>query len=389
MIHVPGERVWQKLCSISCVFTVNLGEDNIPTIIYKNHSLLLKRFSLGQILNIKMFKIMYEDKNYILLIHHLENDKNFYHYFIYSKEEYDSIVSLITSTKNYCFLFDETNSSQAGCTNINIKYNTCNLDTLKNVNFELYKYSDTVQNYSSIFDNIEKLYYENKGILLVDMEIKSTNWEKSTAHFLSNTGQATKVSVLDNDEGSIFNDQVATLLIQLFDDSIFLNPFTQIDKSKRELTDVLCIDNDCLLFIEAKVQSVFIERNPIKINNSILKNVDKAIRQLSGANNWYRKKCKIFDNKDNIINVPYGLFTFNIIVVSEFPEFDDDTFNLVEKTCKEENIVIVILDIEALAKIIKCTKGNKEILYTNLLGIFKSCMKNKSLNFEIEIPSKK
>lgn len=386
MIHIPSERVLRELISNQSTFSIDLGDDQIPTIVYKNNSLLLKQFSLGKLLNIKVYNIKYLQQNYLFLTHTLENDINTYFSFIYSIEEYNAILSLIKSTKNYCFLFDETNSSQAGSNNININYGTYHLQRLMDTKFTLYNYEYTVPNYNKIFDNLEKLYLNQKSTLLIDMTISSSDWQPSTSTFLTNTGQATKVSILNKDEGQIFNDQVATLLIKLFDNTIFLNPQAQIDVNKREMTDIICIEENCILLFETKVQSVFCERNPNKINNSILKNVHKAIEQLKGANNWYDKKCRIYDNNEKEIKLKYGLFTFNIVMVSEYPIFEnnDDFFKAIENLYKDKGIIIIILDTKMLELLIKNLKGDKNIFYANLIGIFKTYIKAKSLNIEIK-----
>ena len=389
MIHMPSERVFQALCANDATFSIDLGDDKIPSIIYKNDSLLLKQVSLGKTLNVKIYEIDYLEKSYILLIHTLEKDVNTHFHLVCSIEEYNALIALITSSNKYYFLFDETNSSQAGSTNININYEVCDIETFKTKKFQLYNFSQTIPDYENLFDNIERLYGDGKGTLLIDMSISALDWKPSTAVFLSNTGQAPRVSILDRDEGQFFNDQVATLLIRLFDKSPFLNPQAQIDVNKREMTDILCVEEEFLLLFETKVQSVFGERNPDKINNSILKNIHKAIEQLKGANTWYQKKCKIFDNKEREIKLNYDLFTFNIIMVSNYPIFDDDNscFKSIEKVFNDKDIMIIILDTKMLQSLIKYSKKDKIKFYASLISIFQTYIKNKTLNIEIKLPN--
>lgn len=390
MILMPSERVMQNLVSnISC-FTVDIDSDKMPNLIYKNRSLLLKRFSLGQTLIINLYKIIIDNKNYLLCTHQLENHPDLHVSFVYSHEEYESLLTFAKSSKVNMFLFDETNSSQAGTQAPELS-NNINIKKLEHITFQLWNYKDTVPNYKQLFNILETSLHNKNFESMGELKISCTQWVQNNAFFLTNTGQSPKVSILNKQEGQIFNDQVAALLIRLFDNSIFLNPQAQIDKNKRELTDIICLENDYIVIIETKVQSVFEFRNPDKINASIIKNIDKAINQLTGANNWLEKKCKVFDNKNNVLTINSNLPTFNIILVSEYPTFDDDdtTFHKIKASFDKNGIIINILDMQMLEMLIKASRGDKKLFLSNLIEIFKLSIKNKTLNIGLKFPEEK
>ena len=288
------------------------------------------------------------------------------------------------------FLFDETNSSQVG-TKLPKLSSNIDIQKLENIQFQLWGYKETVPNYIQLFDILESSFHDKNYESVGELKISCTKWVQNNVIFLTNTGQAPRVSILNKQEGQIFNDQVAALLIRLFDNSIFLNPQAQIDKNKRELTDIICLENDCIILIETKVQSVFEFRNPDKINASIIKNIDKAIDQLTGANNWLDKKCKVYDNKNNILTINSNLPIFNIILVSEYPTFDDNdtTFHKIKKLFNKKGIIINILDMQMLEMLIKASCGDKKIFLSNLIGIFNLNIKNNTLNIGLKFPEEK
>ena len=55
--------------------------------------------------------------------------------------------------------------------------------------------------------------FQNKNFESIgELKISCTQWVQNNAFFLTNTGQAPKVSILNKQEGQIFNDQVVILL---------------------------------------------------------------------------------------------------------------------------------------------------------------------------------
>lgn len=83
--------------------------------------------------------------------------------------------------------------------------------------------------------------------------------------------------------------------------------------------------------------------------------------------------------------------TINIILVSEYPTFDDDdtTFHKIKASFDKNGIIINILDMQMLEMLIKASCGDKKLFLLNLIEIFKLRIKNKTLNIGLKFPEEK
>lgn len=193
-----------------------------------------------------------------------------------------------------------------------------------------------------------------KSSLFLRVNLKLTSFA-ALKMFALGTGQ---FRLDQTDEGGGLEQSAHQLIESLYPLSHYRSPQIQDGALRRELTDLLTFDSEGLCLIESKALSEFnvdLSRSMAKRIAQIRKDIDKGIRQLSGALKKVRSDARIMDSKGHEIQIPGRLeVTIHVILLISDMNTDLEWMDLASRlvAASKNNAFFHIMDLTELRNLV-------------------------------------
>ncbi len=159
----------------------------------------------------------------------------------------------------------------------------------------------------------------------------------------------------DMDEGKSQEQSIQGCLESVFSESVFRGPRIGQGKSQRELTDLIAIGPMTMCLIESKAMSIFNKasvHSSDKRSKSVYKQIEKGIKQLTGAIRNLEAGQKISSSKGEKIAIPdRGSCSIQAIVLISEMNPNIDWENVANKLLQSVNSPTVCFHVLDLAEL--------------------------------------
>lgn len=304
-------------------------------------------------------------------------------------EEHEALFQSVKRKSFPIFLFNEMDMCMASST-INITEE----DTIKlfeltgNDSSLLYTgdFNDTVSNaidcFVSTVDKTQK-YPNVCKIPIVEITPKIQGWKTNNIYFINNDSYH-GINISSKTEGENFEKTIWGSLESVFPTSLYKSPQVQHGDKKREFTDVFAFHEYGSFIIEAKDLSVIqagFDKNEAKRLAGIQKQAEKAIKQLVGAANAFKRGDLLFDTKGNEIFVDRNIPPHCIILITELMtcgDWDKISNQLID-AIEQTGVLFHLLDLREFITLLKQSSGDPKLIDCNLFERCKFFMEKKSV----------
>ncbi len=210
-----------------------------------------------------------------------------------------------------------------------------------------------------------------------------SEWTANDIYFVGNESYQ-KINIFNKDEGGNFEGTIWSSLESIFPTTIYQSPQVQKGNNLREFTDVFAHYEYGSFLIEAKDLSIIqagYNKNESKRLAGIQKQVEKAIKQLIGASNAFKRGDSIFDSQGNEIIVDRSQPPHCIILITELMTCGnwDDIINQLFSAMKQTGAFFHILDLQELIALLKGSSGNPQLIDYNLIQRCELCIEKHSI----------
>jgi hypothetical protein len=229
-----------------------------------------------------------------------------------------------------------------------------------------------------------------KSSTIGEVNLRLTSPVISTIHAVG-TG---RFKLDDRDEGGGLEQSAHQLIEGLYPQSHYRAPQIQEGAASRELTDLLAVSPAGLCLVESKALSVInanISRLTSKRVGQVQKDIDKGLRQLTGAVRKVRSDAQITDRTGNEIQIPdrMNILINAIILISEMhPQLDWRGVASELITRSGRNTLIHILDLAELRFLVGAS-GHPNTFTINLVNRFTVITNTRSAFVRTRFPSDK
>lgn len=211
-----------------------------------------------------------------------------------------------------------------------------------------------------------------------------TAWDVNNIHFINN-GSSQKVNISDKMEGQNFENTIWGALESVFPTTLYKSSQAKNGDKVRELTDVFACYEYGSFLIEAKDLSVIqagYNKNESKRLSGIQKQVEKAMKQLTGATTIFMRGNTILDSKGNEIIVDRRPPPHCIILITELMHCGDwtDITNHLFYAMEQTGAFFHILDLREFITLLKQSSGNPILMDYNLMQRCNLCFEKKSIH---------
>ena len=208
-------------------------------------------------------------------------------------------------------------------------------------------------------------------------------WETNKIYFL-NQAIAQKTDIAEKDEGEIFERTIWGSLESVFPTTLYKSPKVKIGEKTRELTDVYAYYEYGSFLIECKDLSVIqagYERNMDKRIGGIQKQIKKALKQLVGATNAFKRGDIILDNVNNAIDVDRSQPPHCIVLITELITSGDwnEIAELLIDAVQQTGAFFHIIDFREFITLLKQSSGDPKLIDYNLMERCKICLEKRSV----------
>lgn len=303
-------------------------------------------------------------------------------------EEHKALIQSIRQKKFPVFLFNEMDICLASSSiEITEKDSSALLELIGNESL-LYtgEFNDNVSLAIDCFvSSIDKTrtYPNAHNIPIVEIVPKVSKWETNDIYFINNDSSY-GINIANKTEGETFENTIWGSLESVFPTTLYKSPQVQYGNKKREFTDVFAFYEYGSFLIEAKDLSVIqagYNKNESKRLAGIQKQAEKAIKQLVGATNAFKRGNTLFDTKGNEISVDRNIPPHCIILITElmtcgnWDEITRQLLNAIEQT----GAFFHLLDLREFITLLKQSSGNPKYIDYNLAERCKLCWEKKSV----------
>lgn len=208
-------------------------------------------------------------------------------------------------------------------------------------------------------------------------------WETNKIYFL-NQAIAQKTDIAEKDEGGIFERTIWGSLESVFPTTLYKSPKVKIGEKTRELTDVYAYYEYGSFLIECKDLSVIqagYERNMDKRIGGIQKQIKKALKQLVGATNAFKRGDIILDNVNKAIVVDRSQPPHCIVLITELITSGDwnEIAELLIDAVQQTGAFFHIIDFREFITLLKQSSGDPKLIDYNLMERCKICLEKRSV----------
>ena len=218
---------------------------------------------------------------------------------------------------------------------------------------------------------------------IVDIAPDVGEWKTNKIYFL-NQAIAQKIDIAEKDEGEIFERTIWGSLESVFPTTLYKSPKVKIGEKTRELTDVYAYYEYGSFLIECKDLSVIqagYERNMDKRIGGIQKQIKKALKQLVGATNAFKRGDIILDNVNKAIVVDRSQPPHCIVLITELITSGDwnEIAELLIDAVQQTGAFFHIIDFREFITLLKQSSGDPKLIDYNLMERCKICLEKRSV----------
>ena len=386
-MHIPSEKVYNKMRSeIASLWYVPANDGNETALIIKAPTPTIKAAILGCPLKLFFGKedaylckaVMIEDvPGSPVIISGVQIEA----------EEHQALLKSVQQKSFPVFLFNEMDICVASSIiqlNLNDsekilsfikseKLYSGNFDSLASAVLDCFEYT---------LDNA--LPYQNVHEMdIVEIAPDIGEWETNKIYFL-NQAIAQKTDIAEKDEGEIFERTIWGSLESVFPTTLYKSPKVKIGEKTRELTDVYAYYEYGSFLIECKDLSVIqagYERNMDKRIGGIQKQIKKALKQLVGATNAFKRGDIILDNMNKAIVVDRSQPPHCIVLITELITSGDwnEIAELLIDAVQQTGAFFHIIDFREFITLLKQSSGDPKLIDCNLMERCKICLEKRSV----------
>jgi len=386
-MHIPSEKVYNKMRSeIASLWYVPANDGNETALIIKAPTPTIKAAILGCPLKLFFGKedaylckaVMIEDvPGSPVIISGVQIEA----------EEHQALLKSVQQKSFPVFLFNEMDICVASSI-IQLNFN----DSEKILSF-----IKSEKLYSGNFDSLasavldcfeytldKALPYQNVHEMdIVEIAPDIGEWETNKIYFL-NQAIAQKTDIAEKDEGGIFERTIWGSLESVFPTTLYKSPKVKIGEKTRELTDVYAYYEYGSFLIECKDLSVIqagYERNMDKRIGGIQKQIKKALKQLVGATNAFKRGDIILDNANKAIVVDRSQPPHCIVLITELITSGDwnEIAELLIDAVQQTGAFFHIIDFREFITLLKQSNGDPKLIDYNLMERCKICLEKRSV----------
>lgn len=388
-MHIPSERVLNRMrAEAASVWYVPANDGEETAFLIKAPTPTLKALIMGCPIQLLFGK----KENFLCIgarIQDMPDTPLFLSGAQIVSEEHQALFKAMKQKKFPIFLFNEMDICMAfSIINITEEDSIKLFELTGSDSSLLYAgdFNDIVSNAidSFVFSvNNTKKYPNACKIPIVEITPKICEWKTNNIYFISDDSSY-EINLSSKTEGENFERTIWGSLESVFSTSLYKSPQIQLGDKKREFTDVFAFYEGGSFLIEAKDLSVIqagFNKNESKRLAGIQKQVEKAIKQLVGATNAFKRGDLIFDNRGNEIFVDRSIPPHCIILIAELMPCGDwgDISEQLMNAMKRTGAFFHLLDLREFITLLKQSAGDSKLIDYNLYKRYKFFMEKKSI----------
>ena len=386
-MHIPSEKVYNKMRSeIASLWYVPANDGNETALIIKAPTPTIKAAILGCPLKLFFGKedaylckaVMIEDvPGSPVIISGVQIEA----------EEHQALLKSVQQKSFPVFLFNEMDICVASSIiQLNLNDSEKILSFIKSEKLYSGNFDSLASAVLDCFEyTLDKaLPYQNVHEMdIVEIAPDIGEWETNKIYFL-NQAIAQKTDIAEKDEGEIFERTIWGSLESVFPTTLYKSPKVKIGEKTRELTDVYAYYEYGSFLIECKDLSVIqagYERNMDKRIGGIQKQIKKALKQLVGATNAFKRGDIILDNVNNAIDVDRSQPPHCIVLITELITSGDwnEIAELLIDAVQQTGAFFHIIDFREFITLLKQSSGDPKLIDYNLMERCKICLEKRSV----------
>ncbi|MBS7175013.1 MAG: hypothetical protein KH056_02385 [Clostridiales bacterium] len=291
-------------------------------------------------------------------------------------EEHKALMQSIKQRKFPIFLFNEMDICVASSSVEITEEISAQLSLFIGNENQLYvgKFNDEVSHAVDCFvHSIDKMqqYQNAHAIPTLEVCVKIDTWKTNSIYFINNDSY-NEINIASNLEGANFENTIWGSLESVFPKTLYKSPTVKNGEKVRKFIDVFAFHQYGSFLIEAKDLSVIqagFNRNETKRLAGIQKQSEKAIKQLVGAVNAFKRGALLFDSKGNEICVDRTIPPHCIVLITELMTsggWDSITKQLLD-AIEETGALFHLLDLREFIILLKQSSGKPELIDYNLV----------------------
>lgn len=386
-MHIPSEKVYNKMRSeIASLWYVPANDGNETALIIKAPTPTIKAAILGCPLKLFFGKedaylckaVMIEDvPGSPVIISGVQIEA----------EEHQALLKSVQQKSFPVFLFNEMDICVASSIiQLNLNDSEKILSFIKSEKLYSGNFDSLASAVLDCFEyTLDKaLPYQNVHEMdIVEIAPDIGEWETNKIYFL-NQAIAQKTDIAEKDEGEIFERTIWGSLESVFPTTLYKSPKVKIGEKTRELTDVYAYYEYGSFLIECKDLSVIqagYERNMDKRIGGIQKQIKKALKQLVGATNAFKRGDIILDNVNKAIVVDRSQPPHCIVLITELITSGDwnEIAELLINAVQQTGAFFHIIDFREFITLLKQSSGDPKLIDYNLMERCKICLEKRSV----------
>lgn len=386
-MHIPSEKVYNKMRSeIASLWYVPANDGNETALIIKAPTPTIKAAILGCPLKLFFGKedaylckaVMIEDvPGSPVIISGVQIEA----------EEHQALLKSVQQKSFPVFLFNEMDICVASSIiQLNLNDSEKILSFIKSEKLYSGNFDSLASAVLDCFEyTLDKaLPYQNVHEMdIVEIAPDIGEWETNKIYFL-NQAIAQKTDIAEKDEGEIFERTIWGSLESVFPTTLYKSPKVKIGEKTRELTDVYAYYEYGSFLIECKDLSVIqagYERNMEKRIGGIQKQIKKALKQLVGATNAFKRGDIILDNVNKAIVVDRSQPPHCIVLITELITSGDwnEIAELLIDAVQQTGAFFHIIDFREFITLLKQSSGDPKLIDYNLMERCKICLEKRSV----------
>ena len=385
-MHIPSEKVYNKMRSeIASLWYVPANDGNETALIIKAPTPTIKAAILGCPLKLFFGKedaylckaVMIDVPGSPVIISGVQIEA----------EEHQALLKSVQQKSFPVFLFNEMDICVASSIiQLNLNDSEKILSFIKSEKLYSGNFDSLASAVLDCFEyTLDKaLPYQNVHEMdIVEIAPDIGEWETNKIYFL-NQAIAQKTDIAEKDEGEIFERTIWGSLESVFPTTLYKSPKVKIGEKTRELTDVYAYYEYGSFLIECKDLSVIqagYERNMDKRIGGIQKQIKKALKQLVGATNAFKRGDIILDNVNKAIVVDRSQPPHCIVLITELITSGDwnEIAELLIDAVQQTGAFFHIIDFREFITLLKQSSGDPKLIDYNLMERCKICLEKRSV----------
>lgn len=387
-MHIPSERIYNRMRSeVASIWYVPANDGEETALLIKAPTPTLKALIVGCSMQLLFGKM----DNYLCVGARIEDMPDTPALISgpqIESEEHKALLQSINQRKFPIFLFNEMDICVASSTIEITKEISTQLSLFIGDETQLYvgEYNDVVSHAVDCFvhsiDQTQQ-YQNAHKIPTLEVCVKVAAWKTNSIYFINNDSY-NEINIASNLEGANFENTIWGSLESVFPTTLYKSPTVKNGEKIREFTDVFAFHQYGSFLIEAKDLSVIqagFNRNETKRLAGIQKQAEKAIKQLIGAANAFKRGAPLFDAKGNEICVDRSIPPHCIVLITELMasgDWDSITKQLLG-AIEETGALFHLLDLREFITLLKQSSGKPELIDYNLVERCKFFCQKKSV----------